>query len=69
MRKPLLTKLMTIWPVTILPLVAAHTGNRNLDVPLEWSIAPTYVDGTTPNLILEDGSDYVNGQSGRYGHD
>jgi len=63
MRKPLLT-LMTIWPAAILPLVAANTGKCNLDVPLEWSIAPTYVDGTTPNLVLGDGSDYVNGQSG-----
>ncbi|HKE21418.1 MAG TPA: hypothetical protein VKB88_03450 [Bryobacteraceae bacterium] len=47
-----------------LPVVAAGHGSCNLDVPLEWTIASTYVDGTTPNLIGSDGSPYLNGQSG-----
>jgi hypothetical protein len=61
MRKTLL-KLMTIWPAAILPLAA---GNCHLDVPLQWTIASTYVDGATPNLLVSDGGGaYVNGQSG-----
>ena len=48
----------------VTPLLAAGHGSCNLDVPLQWSIASTYVDGTTPNLVLGDGSPYANGQSG-----
>jgi hypothetical protein len=56
---------MMIWPAAILPLVAATPGNCNLDVPLQWTINPIYIDGVTNDLVLGDGGGpYVNGQSG-----
>ena len=42
----------------------AHGGTCNLDLPLQWTVNPTYVDGLTANAITGDGSPYVNGQSG-----
>jgi hypothetical protein len=64
MQKTLL-KLMMIWPTAILPLAGANTGNCHLDVPLQWTISSTYVDGVTPNLVISDGGgSYVDGQSG-----
>jgi hypothetical protein len=58
-------KLMTVWSAAILPLAAANTGNCHLDVPLRWTIASTYTDGITRDLVVDDGGGpYVNGQSG-----
>lgn len=41
----------------------AFGGNCNLDLPLRWTVNPTFVDNT-PAGITGDGSPYVNGQSG-----
>ena len=44
---------------------AAHGGTCNLDLPLQWTLNPLYVDGATASAITGDGGGpYVNGQSG-----
>jgi hypothetical protein len=41
----------------------SHGGTCNLDVPLQWTLSPSYLDGTAA-AITGDGLPYVNGQSG-----
>jgi hypothetical protein len=41
-----------------------HAGSCNLNVPLQWTINPMYVDGATASAITGDGAPYANGQAG-----
>lgn len=51
--------------LALAPLATARgKGTCNSNIPIQWVINPTYVDGTTPNAIQGDGSPYVNGSSG-----
>ena len=43
---------------------AALAGNQCSDLPAQWTINNTYVDGITSSLITSDGSAYVDGTTG-----
>ncbi|MDP8980615.1 MAG: hypothetical protein M3O35_08500 [Acidobacteriota bacterium] len=42
----------------------AGPANQCSELPAQWTINNTQLDGVTPSLITNDGSAYVNGQSG-----
>src|SRR5215469_14028574 len=42
----------------------AQKGTCTLNIPVQWTIQPTYVDGATPSAVCSDGGAYIDGQTG-----
>lgn len=55
---------MILAGLTLSVATSAAFATQCSDLPAQWTINNTYVDGVTPSLITSDGSAYVNGTTG-----